>query len=625
MQVLLITPPLVQPNSPYPATPYLTAFLRKKGIRTVQADASLELSLELFSPRGLRAAAEELARLPRSVLRQMPESVRVFFRRHEDYVRTIAPTMRFLQDRQATLARRILSRQWLPEGPRFQVLEASGAALSSRTLTEADMARHLASLYLDDIADAFRDGIDPHFAFSRYAETLAVAAPAFDPLLDELRAPPTLTVRALQRICRRLLVAHRPNLIGITVPFPGCLYGALRMGATFKRINPAVQIVIGGGYVSTELRTLSDPRVFDFCDYVVLDDGEWPLLRLVQHVEGRSHVNHLRRTFHRQGGQVIWSGDNPASPGVPIVTPAFDGLPLSRYFSMLEMPNPMARLWSDDHWNKLLLARGCYWHRCAFCDLSLQHICRYRPLPAPRIVDAIESVVRETGWDGFHFADEACEPALLLRVAGELLRRKLRVRWWGNIRFETSFTSRAIDVLRASGCIAVCGGMETADNRTLRLMKKGITVESAARVARMFSDAGILVHAYLMYGFPTETLQETVDALESVRQMFLQGCFQSAFWHRFALTAHSPMARAPTRYGIRLLPFPQGGFAMNEIPFASRRGCRPDTLDMLGKGLRYAVYNYMYGIGLDADVREWFPAHVPAARVSGSRIADCAG
>ncbi len=104
--------------------------------------------------------------------------------------------------------------------------------------------------------------------------------------------------------------------------------------------------------------------------------------------------------------------------------------------------------------------------------------------------------------------------------------------------------------------MAVSGGLEVASDRLLTLMKKGVTVAQVARVTRAFTDAGIMVHAYLMYGFPTETTQDTVDALERVRQLFAAGCIQSAYWHRFSATAHSPIGLHPEQYGITLRPPP---------------------------------------------------------------------
>ena len=150
------------------------------------------------------------------------------------------------------------------------------------------------------------------------------------------------------------------------------------------------------------------------------------------------------------------------------------------------------------------------------------------------------------------------------------------------------------------------GGLEVASDRLLHLMKKGVTVEQVARVTRAFTDAGILVHAYLMYGFPTETVQDTIDALERVRQLFAAGCIHSAYWHRFTATAHSPIGLNPESYGITLRPPQDILFAHNDLEFDDPVGT---DHDFLGSGLRKAVYNYMHGVGLDTDVREWFESH----------------
>ena len=136
-------------------------------------------------------------------------------------------------------------------------------------------------------------------------------------------------------------------------------------------------------------------------------------------------------------------------------------------------------------------------------------------------------------------------------------------------------------------------------------------MEQVARVTRAFTDAGVMVHAYLMYGFPTETAQDTVDALERVRQLFAAGCIQSAYWHRFSATAHSPIGLNPTEYVISLHPPRDIQFAHNDVAFEDPVGT---DHDYLGSGLRKAIYNYMHGVGLDADVREWFGPPMKGAK-----------
>jgi hypothetical protein len=282
------------------------------------------------------------------------------------------------------------------------------------------------------------------------------------------------------------------------------------------------------------------------------------------------------------------------------------------------MLNPMHRLWSDGRWNKLTVAHGCYWKKCSFCDVSLDYIARYESASAALLADRIEAIIAETGQTGFHFVDEAAPPKALKALAEELQRRHRAISWWGNIRFEKSFTPELCRQLAESGCIAVSGGLEVASDRLLTLMNKGVSVEQVARVTRAFTDAGILVHAYLMYGFPSQTVQDTVDALEYVRQLFEAGCLQSGFFHRFACTAHSPVGLHPEHYGITLKPPPPGAFARNDVQFVDPTGVDHDRL---GVALNKALYNYMHGIGLDQDVRAWFDDRVPRPRVARHFIA----
>ena len=364
----------------------------------------------------------------------------------------------------------------------------------------------------------------------------------------------------------------------------------------------------------SELRELSDPRVFDFVDYITLDAGERPLLALLEHLQGKRSPQRLVRTFVRSEGVVKYI--NFVEPDVPFAdvgTPTWDGLPLDKYLSLLDMLNPMHRLWSDGRWNKLTVAHGCYWKKCSFCDVSLDYISRYEGATAAELVNRIEAIVNETGQTGFHFVDEAAPPKSLKALAAELQSRGTAISWWGNIRFEKSFTPDLCQQLADSGCIAISGGLEVASDRLLKLMKKGVSVEQVARVTKGFSDAGILVHAYLMYGFPTQTVQDTVDALEYVRQLFEASCIQSGFFHRFACTVHSPVGKNPTEYGVKLVPLPQGQFAKNDIAFIDPTGTDHDAL---GVGLNKALYNYMHGIGLDRNVRSWFEVKVPKTKVA---------
>ena len=626
-RILSVIPPMTQLNTPYPSTAYLTGFLRSRGIDASQDDIALKLVLELFTPDGLREIHQHVLAVP---AKKRSASLHCFADQFDRYLSTVTPAIAFLQGRDPSVGHRICGRNFLPEGPRFASLDVfideeggDPLAWAFGALGVQDRARHLATLYLNDLADVLREAVDPRFEFVRYAESLALSQASFEPLARALAAPPTLVDRKLQNLT--IFSVDRsipkipgredaPRLVLVSVPFPGSVYAAFRMAQAIRAHDPDIVIVLGGGYVNTELRQLKETRVFDYFDYITLDDGERPLLALLEHLQGRRPRLSLVRTFARVDGEVRYFNSNePDIPFEEVGTPTWDGLPLDHYLSLLDMLNPMHRLWSDGRWNKLTVAHGCYWKKCSFCDVSLDYISRFEAASAATLVDRIETIIGETGQSGFHFVDEAAPPKALKAMADELQKRNRAISWWGNIRFEKSFTPELCEQLADSGCIAVSGGLEVASDRLLKLMKKGVSVDQVARVTKAFSDAGILVHAYLMYGFPTQTVQDTVDALEYVRQLFAEGCIQSGFFHRFACTVHSPVGINPAEYGIKLKPLPPITFATNDVEFID-----PTGIDhaVLGSALNKALYNYMHGIGLDQDVRSWFSIRVPKTRVA---------
>ena len=601
---------MTQLNTPYPSTAYLTGFLRSRGVTATQEDLALKLVLKLFTADGFKQVRDKALALPEA---ERSASVNFFLDFFERYENTIAPTIAYLQGKDSTLSHRIAGRGFLPEGPRFAALDAYDDGESADPLAWAfgalgqqDRARHLATLYLNDLADVLRDAVDSRFEFVRYGESLAGSQATFEPLATALAAPLTLMDEMLQALTLKAIEQHQPSLVLLSVPFPGAVYAAFRIAQCIKQHHPHIHIALGGGFVNTELRELTEPRVFDYVDFVTLDSGERPLLALLEHLQGQRATARLVRTFVRKpdtGTVQLMNWSEPDVPFEEVGTATWDGLPLNDYLSLLDMLNPMHRLWSDGRWNKLTVAHGCYWKKCSFCDVSLDYISRYETASATLLVDRIEQIVKETGQTGFHFVDEAAPPKALKALAEELIRRKVHISWWGNIRFEKTFTPELAELLAESGCIAMSGGLEVASDRLLKLMKKGVSVEQVAQVTKGFSEAGILVHAYLMYGFPTQTVQDTVDALEYVRQLFENGCIQSGFFHRFACTVHSPVGLNPEEYGIELIPLPPVSFGKNDIGFIDPTGV---DHDVLGLGLKKAIYNFMHGIGVEEDVRSWF-------------------
>jgi radical SAM superfamily enzyme YgiQ (UPF0313 family) len=612
-QILLVNPPFTQLNTPYPATTYIKGFLNTQDIASDQMDLGMETILSLFSKQGLTLM---FSRLLKNIEEASFNSQRIF-RLQKQYINTVTSVIDYLQDQDPTLAHLICTRNFLPEASKFEQTEDTDWAFGAMGIK--DKARHFATLYLEDLSDFIIEMVDPNFGFSRYAERIAMSANSFDELYNILNNPTSFVGELMTDLLKQKMEETKPTMVCLSVPFPGNLLAALTCGKWIKTNYPGVTVVMGGGYPNTELRSLSDPRVFECVDFICLDDGELPLLQLIKLLDNEIDTSQLKRTFACSNGVVEYHNQCtlPDFKQNVIGTPDYTGLNLKKYLSVIQLTNPMHRLWSDGRWNKLTMAHGCYWGKCTFCDISLDYIKRYEGSTAKVIVDRMETLIAQTGERGFHFVDEAAPPALMKSIALEILSRNLVVSWWANIRFEKSFNYDLCRLLAASGCIAISGGLEVASDRLLKLIDKGVTVEQVSQVNSHLNKAGIMVHAYLMYGFPTQTDQETIDSLEVVRQMFEANILQSAFWHQFAMTAHSPVGLNPEKFKVKNVNPTLGTFANNDLVHQDLSGAKHEKFS---EGLKKSLYNYMHGVGLDLPLQEWFGHKVPKTTTPKSLI-----
>ena len=609
-KLFLITPPFTQLNTPYPATAYIKGFLNTLEVPSEQADLGIEVILKLFSREGLSPLT------PKGGTSNLSDNAKRIVALWDEYLKTIDSVIAFLQGKNPTLALQICQEDYLPEASRFAQLEELDWAFG--TMGTQDKAKHLATLYLEDISDFIVECVDENFGFSRYAERLGRSANSFDELYEALQKEPSYIDGILLSILEEKIARIQPELMLISVPFPGNLYSAFRSAQWVKKHYPNIKIAMGGGFPNTELRSLSDARVFEFFDFITLDDGELPVELLISNIQN-PNTKEFKRTFILEEGKVVYKNNasRPDYKQSQVGTPDYTDLLLDQYISVIEVVNPMHRMWSDGRWNKLTMAHGCYWGKCTFCDISLDYIKIYEPIAANLLCDRMEEMMTQTGQNGFHFVDEAAPPALMRALALEILRRKLSVTWWTNIRFEKSFSADLCRLLKASGCIAVSGGLEVASDRLLQLIDKGVTVEQVAKVTRNFTESGVMVHAYLMYGYPTQTVQETIDSLEMVRQLFEAGVLQSGFWHQFAMTAHSPVGLYPEKFGVtpELLPLQgseKGIFAINDINYTDKIGIDHEKFSF---GLKKSLFNFMHGICFDFELQEWFDFKIPKTKI----------
>ena len=602
-KALAITPPMTQLNTPYPACAHLVAYLKDVGIDAHQVDLSIELALRLYSPEGLQACFEAVIEVG------VPDGYEQMVAQAERYIRVIDPVIRFLQGRESGLATRIVRTDWLPQGPRFAACDLTLEAEAFGSQGSSDHARWLATLMIQDLADCFRLSIAPHFGLTSYGHALAESAVSFDALDRHLASE----VDPIEQLLIDLLPTHIPEdsaMVILTAPFPGNVPAALRIAQWLREHRPFCHIAFGGGFANTELRQLSDPRLFDWVDSVLLDDGEEPLRHLIEHLHQQASSSpQLVRTFQRIDGEVRWfdaAVKEPRHGALP--APDYGDINFDQYLDLIDTWNPMQRLWNEGRWLKLIAAHGCYWQRCSFCDTSLPYIADYQPARAQVLAQRMRDMAAANGQYGFHLTDEAAPPRLLVDLALELLRGEDAFHWWGNIRFEKSFTGDRCRLLSKAGMIAVSGGIEVADDEILASISKGVSIPELIPTLKAFAHAGILVHGYLMYGFPGQNEQHTVNSMDLVRQLIQAELLHSGFWHRFTTTAHSPVGKDPDKFGVRITGPEFAGFAWNNLQHEEYAGI---DHDMFHSGLVTAMQQWLAGRDLDRPVTDWLSHEVP--------------
>ena len=602
INTLLITPPFTQLNTAYPATAYIKGFLESKNVKATQLDLSIELFTAVFTKEFIDAIFKQADLLGN---KELP----LVYNQKEEYINKVESVMSYLRVQEVTAAYQIVHQEYLPQGHRRIKLDKDLTTEFGK-LGILDKAKHIATLFVEELGDFINANVDEFFSFTRYAEQIARAASSFDTIASYLQYETTLIEDEMLYLLEEQLQKDTYDLVCFTVPFPGNLFSALRCAQFIKEKYPHLKTAMGGGYCNTELRRLSDPRIFNCIDFISLDDGEGPLLKITEFLDGKIGADALERTYICKDNEVVYVNKIPNTifhhKNLP--APSYIGLPTDKYLSFLDVMNPMHRMWSDGKWNKLTISHGCYWKQCSFCDVTLDYIGNYQNTTAEDLVNKIEKIMSETGITGFHFVDEAAPPKMLRALANTLIERKVYITWWTNIRFEKTFTPELCSLLSKSGCIAVTGGLEVASDRLLAKMKKGVDIAQVAKVTKAFSNENIMVHAYLMFGFPTETAQETIDSLEVVRQLFQSNCIQSAFWHQFACTSHSPVGKNPEAFEINITGPKFEGFAENDLYHEDPTGA---THHLYSEGLNSALNNYLNYKGFEIPLQKYFDFKVP--------------
>lgn len=668
LNTIIIQPPLVQLNTPYPSGAYLLSFFKnlysEKNIDGTVSwfDFSNDFFHAVFSKSGIskifdstRDKALKLADEYESngddntafQLRRFVSSRELWSDWIEKIIAIVCPggsedeslsnKNNLSPDFNHFNARRLKSgREYVHEFIRSAHV-ARGARVEnylsnlSRDVT-ADDSQILASLSLADLADYITLVYDNNFALIRYAEHLAASTASFKDCENGLNS------RALNDFYKDIILnkikvdRSEPVLFCISIPFPGCFEAALFTAKVLREEFSDCIISFGGGYVNTELRELNEVKLFDYCDCISYDKGYGSYVELINALENvREEIPLKEKIFNGQKYfGITYKSQRPLTISddesrfaeisklekelVRKTTPDYSTINFSKYPRLADDVNPMHRIWNDGSWLKAFIAHGCYWHRCAFCDTTLDYVKNYCMTDVDNLYKKLSEQAVITGVNGIHFVDEACPPAALKKFALKNLLRGKELTFWGNIRFEKSFDRDAADLLSRGGMTAVSAGIEIATGDGLTDVNKGTDMKNIISACCAFKEAGILIHSYMIFGFYKQSEQDLINSMETLRQMFEAGLLDSAFWHKFTLTKHSTVY-AEYEKGLhpdlKILPRNKDAFAENDLHFEGE-----EKSEKYSSGLNAALEFWMHGEKLNKSVETYFDFKMPRPTIA---------
>lgn len=668
LNTLIIQPPLVQLNTPYPSGAYLLDFFNSlyeeknvKG-RVEWFDLSNSFFHKIFCKHGIahifNSTFEKALKLSSQYESQGDDNtafhLRRFISQKEFWINWIDEIIAIVCSSNSKISGREFAHEFIRSAhvPRGMWVENFLSNLNRDVST--DDAQILSSLALADLADYITMVYDQNFALIRYAEHLATRTAEFSETIEGLKAP------SLNDFYKPLLLEkiasykNEPTLYCISVPFPGCFESALFSADLIrKECGDNAIIIFGGGYVNTELREISEKGIFDYCHILSYDKGYGSYIRLFDEfinaacgIEDEKQCFNLKEAFENifdsrrfynfsylKNGSVIIPLEKENEEYKVLykkeheyirkITPDYSHIDFTKYPRLADDTNPMHRIWNDGAWLKAYIAHGCYWHRCAFCDTTLDYVKDYCLTDINLLYDSLCVQAEKTGVHGIHFVDEACPPVALQNFALKNMAvkssNKIPLTYWGNIRFEKSFDRDLADLLSAGGLTAVSAGIEIATGNGLSAVNKGTDMENIVNACCAFKEAGILIHSYMIFGFWSQSVQDLIDSMETLRQLFEAGLLDSAFWHKFTLTLHSTVYEEykKGKYPeLKILPQKKTQFAKNDLHFEGE-----EKSEKFSAPLNAALELWMHGEKLSKPVESYFPFKMPKPSIAKDYIA----
>lgn len=524
MKVALVYPPTCDPTAPYLSVPTLTGFLRENGVEVLPVDANVEAYDRLLRRGSLaRLAADLERRLERldrrpSLTHGEQLAYTALWRARGDALAApdaIDEAVAVLRGKRGEDA--------------FYDPDVYGAAVAT-----VESALRLISAAHAPLELSFTTYRTP-FSLLTAEEIEADARPERDPFHDYFAGELTERLRGC-------------DLVGVSVAFPGQIQPAFSLAHTLRKTLPGVHLTVGGPALTQLFIRLSGERLARAIgpfDTAVVFEGEQAILDLARAVERGEAPKGLIK------GQMIEDmGLLPA--------PDFDGLPWDRYLS----PEPVVPY--DP-------TRGCYYGVCTFCHYGLAEVgtARYRERPVDRAMAHLRALHAKHQNRVFYFSQDSVSPRTIVKLARAIRDEGLPWRWATDMRPERSLTPEKCTELAEGGALAMALGVESAAPRVIKLIDKGIPVETVRDAIQNLSSAGVAVEAMCFTDFPTETAREAMATISFLHELhddvalFICG--------EFDLTHGSLVAQKPSDFGIQETWQLEGDELGTGLFFAERR------------------------------------------------------
>jgi len=453
----------------------------------------------------------------------------------------------FISDARLARARRRLEHYVLELHEDYDDYKAR-AAFSLAVLNDhAELTAKVGRLRDPGITDSVKDFEESVYALRRLLQAFSVAEPVIEIGVSSFSAARVMTsLQAIDQFTRNpeenpFIDFYRAkisglgssrywglSIIGTEQVLPG-----LTLGRMLKEAFPDIPLIVGGSVFSRLID--KDPLIKQmfgvYFDFICRYEGERSMDALLSAENPRSE--RTPSIAFLEDGEIVKTELCPPLSMAEIPTPDFSGLDLAVYLSP-EIVLP------------LLTTRGCYWDKCAFCYHGMIYGDRYRMRSPERFAKDVEALHERHGVRHFALNDEAIPPKLF-RLLPDVLPKK-KYAFTGLYKFETYFKPADYHRMYEVGLRSLYIGLETASERVQKHMRKNNLQSTMLRNLRDAHNAGIWNHAFVFFGFPTETEEEAEESI----QFLLDNAdiIHSEGTGTFSFEHNAPIANLPEGFGV---------------------------------------------------------------------------